>query len=292
MEDDTFSDPEAAMRQVVPMARLLLTSAMQRAVAAQGSPPTTAQGLVDRAHALAIPQLLARAQEAHRLADAATRLDPSLAAAWAQRADSAIDLFLQDFTSDRARLLAEADTDSLKAVTIDPRDAELWSIRAQLLGLLGNVNAALEADDRARDLDPTRLYPLIVRGWLYLQAGRTDDAARTVTALRQGATRDAGVDLLECTTKLFAGAYAAAVPLCERSSAASPDAYVYAHLAAAYAMNGDAANAAGARAALVRASPDFTLARYEAKRLYPTSEGTALERAHLIAGLRKAGVPE
>ena len=58
-------------------------------------------------------------------------------------------------------------------------------------------------------------------------------------------------------------------------------------------MRGDAAKAAKTKDRLLKVMPAFTIARYET-RFDPilTPEAKALEKAHFVAGLRKAGVPE
>jgi hypothetical protein len=88
------------------------------------------------------------------------------------------------------------------------------------------------------------------------------------------------------------GAYAAAIPECERTKAGDDGWVVFANLAAAYAFTGDTAKAALAKAELLKNEPKFTISNYEAHRYHPTPKGIAMDRAHLIAGLRKAGVPE
>ena len=88
------------------------------------------------------------------------------------------------------------------------------------------------------------------------------------------------------------GAYDEAVRECERIATASDNWYLYANLTAAHAMRGDAAKAAQAKDKLLKVVPGFTLARYDARHLLVVPEALAMDRAHLVAGLRKAGVPE
>ena len=66
-----------------------------------------------------------------------------------------------------------------------------------------------------------------------------------------------------------------------------------ANLTAAYAMRGDLDKAVQTRARLLKVMPDFTIARYE-KRFHPPMppEAIALDKAHFVAGLRRAGVPD
>lgn len=236
---------------------------------------------------------VARAREMRRLADEAIRLDPNLAAAWSQRVNSNMELFENDFTVDRERILAEADADSLRAVTVGPRDPSAWWSRAWVLGYVGNLDAAFAANDRAHDLDPTRFTPVILRGWLYLSAGKPSEALKVVDSLR-GALGNMHNEsqMIACAAHVALGAYDDAIGACERAAASDDTWAIFANLAAAHALRGDAAKASQAKAKLLQVRPDFTIARYEAKRFSRSPEMIERDKTHLIAGLRKAGVPE
>jgi tetratricopeptide (TPR) repeat protein len=254
---------------------------------------TSAQDLVDRARSLAISDPVARAREVRRLADQAIRLDPDLTDAWSQRVMSNVELFENDFTVDRERVLAEADADSLRAVTLGPRDPTAWWVRAWVLGYVGNLDAAFAANDHAHDLDPTRFTPVILRGWLYLSAGKPSEALKVVESL-QGALGNMHSEsqVMACVAQVALGAYDDAIRACERAATSDDTWAIFANLAAAYALHDDAAKASQAKAKLLQVRPDFTIARYEAKRFSRSPEVIERDRTHLIAGLRKAGVPE
>ncbi len=49
---------------------------------------------------------------------------------------------------------ANADRELLQAINLDPRDAELYHLRAQLLGILNRHKEAIEAESTAMELDP------------------------------------------------------------------------------------------------------------------------------------------
>jgi tetratricopeptide (TPR) repeat protein len=228
-----------------------------------------------------------------RLADQAIRLDPKLTGAWTQRVISAVDLFENDFTIDRERVLAEADADSLRAVTLDPRDPSAWWIRAVVLGYLGNLDAAFAASDRAHDIDPTRFSPIILRGWLYLSAGKPLEALNVVDSLQVAlGNMHNESQSIACAAHVALGAYGEAIAACERAAVSDDSWGLLANLTAAYALRGDATKASQTKAKLLQVRPDFTIARFEAKRFSASPEMTERDRTHLIAGLRKAGVPE
>jgi tetratricopeptide (TPR) repeat protein len=49
---------------------------------------------------------------------------------------------------------ASADRELLQAISLDPRDAELYHLRAELLGILNRHTEAIEAESKAMELDP------------------------------------------------------------------------------------------------------------------------------------------
>jgi tetratricopeptide (TPR) repeat protein len=163
--------------------------------------------------------------------------------------------------------------------------------RGRVLGALGRFEAALEAYDRAQQLDPTRYAPTFGRGWIYFIAGRNADALKVADSLR-AATMVGESWELACAAHVEEGTYELAVSACERSAANNDDWLTYASLAAAYAMRGDTDKATQAKVKLLAIAPAFTISRYEAKRYYITPEAVARDREHMIAGLRKAGLPE
>ena len=287
-----LEDREGLTRQLTYSARVMLRDAIFQAIPKSGG-GMSAQGLVDRSRALAIADPVVRASEMRRLADQAIRLDPDLADAWSQRVMSNVELFENDFTVDRERILAEADTDSLRAVTLGPRDPSAWWARAVVLGYRGNLDAAVSANDRARDIDPTRFTPVILRGWLYLSAGKPSEALKVVASL-QGALGNMHSEsqIIACEAHVALGAYDEAIMACERAAASDDTWAIFANLAAAQALRGDSTKAEQAKAKLLQVRPDFTIARYEAKHFVVSPEAVAQEKTHLIAGLRKAGVPE
>ncbi|MDQ2963563.1 MAG: hypothetical protein M3R31_10475 [Pseudomonadota bacterium] len=289
-----LGDTEALVRQLTSAARRIVTDAIWRDVAARGSTAASAQDLVDRAMRVSFPDPVEDARETRRLADAAIKLDPNLARAWTMRANASFDLYYFDFSVDRAALIADADADSLRAVTLDSRDAMGWGARAGALRIRGNLEAAFAANDRAQELDPTRFGTLLDRGWYYLDAGKPAETLKVVAKVRSEIGMLNPQTALEaCMAHVLLRAYEEAIAECERVETDWDNWYRHANLAAAYAMRGDGAKAAQAKDRLLKAVPTFAIARYEA-RFHPslTPEAKALDKSHFFAGLRKAGVPE
>jgi adenylate cyclase len=294
VERAAVDDRDALVRSVAYASRIMLREELAReTVKSSGATAVSAQDVVDRIFALSISDPVQLARETRRLSDEAIRLDPNFAQAWAMRASSSVDLFENDFSIGRERVLAEADIDSLRAVGIDPRSANAWWVRARVLDYLGNTDAAVAANERAHDLDPTRISPVILRGWIALGAGRPADALKVVDSLQAlVASTVSEPNELACAAHLALGAYDEAITACERASASDSSFWTYLKLTSAYAMRGDRARAEEAKSRMLRLRPEFTIARYEAKRFTAAPAAVEQERIHLIAGLRKAGVPE
>jgi adenylate cyclase len=126
--------------------------------AAAPPPSATAQELVDRARSLEAARRsddLASLREVRKLYDLAIARDPSLSAAWSGRAGVVWVQFILDYKADRARLLAEMDRDSARAVELDPQDPAAWAARHMALQFTSRFDAAFAASERAQALDPT-----------------------------------------------------------------------------------------------------------------------------------------
>lgn len=236
----------------------------------------------------------AAVRERGRLLDEAIKADPNLARAWAERARYRLE-FLDDFDQmpDFGKVAAEAGADSLRATELDPSDPTIWRDRGIVLARTGSIDAAYEALQRAMDLDPTQFSPLGLRAMLSRVEGEPEESLRRIEIARNtlGATSPTA-DMQRCAAHVGMGAYAEAIRACERAKAGDDSWFVFANLTAAYALAGDMANAAAAKEQLLKGEPKFTIGAYEARRFNNTPKGVAMDRAHLIAGLRKAGVPE
>lgn len=273
--------------------RELFETAERRRTAAPLPPNATATELVQRAQTLLDigSEDLSSLREIRSLYDRAIERDPLLAAAWSGRTNVAFAEFLQDYKADRERLLAEMDRDSLRAIQLDDRDPAAWNARHQALQFQSRFDAALAASDRARALDPGHYY--FLRGFLYIFSGRADEALRLAETRHSAIGRAHPViDTMSCDAHLHLGNYAQAIADCERAAAGNDGYWDYLNLTAAYAQAGDAAKAAAAKAELKRRVPDFTIGRYQAKRLSTDPTWVRQTEEHVVAGWRKAGVPE
>lgn len=195
----------------------------------------------------------------------------------------------------RSAQLAEADRLSQRAVAAAPNSATAWLVRAIVLNFRGELGAAAQAIERSLTLNPYEDDAHAEHGRLLVATGQPEQAlAAFDRALRlnpEGAT--VGVHLYNrCRAQLLLGRYQQAIDDCNRSIAFTPDWPDYMMLAAAYAQAGNLTRARQARDELLRRRPQFRLAqlRVDGETMAPSA--AQLREAHLIAGLRKAGVPE
>ena len=121
-----LANSETLVPLVTSATRSLLGHAISQAVTTLGNTASSAQDLVDLAESVSIPDPVARDREKLRLADTAIKLDATLPRAWVARADANIGLFYGDLSSDPARLVADADSASSKALILDGTDAVAW----------------------------------------------------------------------------------------------------------------------------------------------------------------------
>jgi tetratricopeptide (TPR) repeat protein len=187
-------------------------------------------------------------------------------------------------------LLLEMDRDSRRAIALDDRDVEAWTARKWALTWQWQWRAAFEASDRAAALDPSSFLAPIP---LLILSGRSADALKALAERNKNVGVPDNVYLFqECHANIHLGRYRDAIDACERAVATDNGYWLYIDLTAAYAQLGDLTRAADAKAQLLKAAPDFTISRLEAKKFSDNPVWIEEIRTHFIAGLRKAGVPE
>jgi tetratricopeptide (TPR) repeat protein len=195
----------------------------------------------------------------------------------------------------RDAVLRRADQVSLRAVTLRPDDAEAWAARTNVLLFQGRLEAAAEAVQRGLQLNSYLVPLLSFSGQISLTQGRGEQA---LAAFERGLALNpsgAGHGVLmhfRCRALLLLARHAEAIESCERALAFGPEWPDYMVLAAAYALRGDASQAARAGAELMRLQPAFSIGWHESLAgRSPGTPPTAFEQV-LHDGLRKAGVPE
>jgi len=243
-------------------------------------------------------ELVLRANESQdadtqaRLYAAARQRDPNLLPAlvgWADRLRT-----INASAAENERNLLEADDLSKRAVQLAPDDADAWHVRGWVLWNQDRYDAALAANAKSIELDPSYAGSYVSRAVYTISIGQPEAALPLLDRARDIDSTIDGVALrVACRALLSLGRYAEAVQSCERAMATDESFFVNVYLTAAYAQKGDMARAAEAKARLLSLRPGFTL-----ETLAMHSRGPDVQRfhkqwdAHVTAGLRKAGIPE
>jgi TolB-like protein/Tfp pilus assembly protein PilF len=112
----------------------------------------------------------------------ATEIDPSLAAAWAARAQTVIDLretaFWGDIPAEEAHLLARNNID--KALALDPEQAEAYIARGMLFADEYRYEEALDSLELAIAINPSLAEAWIWRGRLLYRFGRIRESKQSL----------------------------------------------------------------------------------------------------------------
>lgn len=250
------------------------------------------QARADLPHTTTAEQLAA----VRALYERALQIDPHFVPALAGRAFVlSIEAGRQDDPAETQRLLAMADAVSLEAIARGPADAEVWRNRAHVLHERGQAQAAAEASQRAFSLAPHSSEVQAQVGVTLLALERAEEAlAAFDRAIRLNPTADTvGVHLFNrCKALLFLGRYADALQSCTRSLAFSSDWSDYLLLTAIHAQMGNREAAAAARSELLQREPRFRISWIITRDAATADAPRPLRDKHLIAGLRKAGLPE
>jgi adenylate cyclase len=195
----------------------------------------------------------------------------------------------------RDAVLRRADQVSLRAVTRRPDDAEAWAARGNVLLFRAQLPAAAEAVQRGLQLNPYLVPLQSLSGQISLAQGHGEPALAAFDrgiALNPAGTGHGVLMHFRCRALLLLARHAEAIESCERATAFGPEWHDYMVLAAAYALHGEAQQAARARGELMRLQPAFSIRWLEALGGRRAGEAPSPFDQVLHAGLRRAGVAE
>jgi adenylate cyclase len=238
------------------------------------------------------------AREARRYYEQALKLDPNLMWALLSLADTLQTEIVLDPQADLERLLSQLDDVTKRAMAIDNQDAAVWMFRARALAFQGRWDSAVEAYRRAEEIDPSRLFPVVLHASMLLARGQptaaielADKAIRkdpihgraTIVALR-----------VRCEGYLVQDRVEEAIAACNKSLAGWDIWSTHLLLVSAYGRSGNLEAASSHRAALLKQWPGISVAAYEGwLRRFSTERAYLDQRERaIIPGLRRAGVPE
>jgi adenylate cyclase len=235
--------------------------------------------------------------EARRLFRRATDLDPNYAAAYGFGVWCVIACLTNGWLADPEREIEEGVGLARRAVIIGMDDPVALLSGAGGLGYLaGELESGIAHVDRAIFLNPNLAFAWSVSGYLRMYLGEHADAIERF----ERAIRLSPLDPLAHSfhagmsqALLFAGRYDGAASLARKAALGNPTGAVPARWEAiACALSGRIVEAREALARMRAIDPDLRLSHLERGRGVASQLRRAEDRALVIEGLRRAGLPE
>lgn len=245
---------------------------------------------------LAIPLIYSmergKFEQAGKLIDRALEIEPDNAMVLAWAAHWRLFHAGQGWTNDVAGTLASAEALSVKAIRIDPENAEALGIYAHGCALKKDFDSAIHNFDRALRLNPSLAFIWALSAATFCYVGEPDIALQRLERFRDLAPFDPYYSFFESAYTVayaFKGEYERAATIGSRLVKMHPD-YIngYKPLIAALGHLGRRAEAKLYLDKLLTLEPSFSVKRFG--ELYPFKRDS--DRSRYLAGLRLAGVPE
>ena len=232
-------------------------------------------------------------EEAGRILEEAVRREPdhALAAAWA--AYWQVYHVGQGWTQDVAGACKRAHELSLRAIRLDPNNAEALAIYGHLCSYLNrDFDAALHYFDRALKLNPSLGLAWTLSAATFCYIGEPETALARLDHYRELAPFDPYLSFFETiypNAHMLSGNYEQAIKVGRRTVRANPE-FVngYKALIASLGHLGCIDEATHYRALLAQCEPSFSIERFV--KSYPFQQDA--DRQRYAEGLRLAGVPE
>jgi DNA-binding SARP family transcriptional activator/Tfp pilus assembly protein PilF len=251
-----------------------------------------ADGLVLKAIPLMYSMERDKYEAAGRLIAEAVKADDSNANALAWAAYWQVWYVGQGWADDPSQALATAQHHAVRAIRIDPENAEALGIYGHICAFLDkDFESAMHYFDRALQLNPNLAFIWALSAPTCCYTGQPDLALRRLDRYRELTPSDPLFPLWEyfyAIAHFFKRDYERAVVVGRRAAKANPD-FVngYKPLIAALGHLGRPEEAAPYIAQLLRLEPGFTVASFGS--VYPFRK--PLDRDHYMRGLLLAGVP-
>jgi tetratricopeptide (TPR) repeat protein len=251
-----------------------------------------ATGLVLQAISLMYSMEREKYEEAGRLLAQAVERDPenAMVAAWA--ACWHVFYVGQGWAQDTARALATAQKLAVKAIRIDPDNAEALGIYAHICAFLEkDFDSALHYFERSLRLNPNLPFVWALSAATHSYIGEPDIALQQLDRYRKLAPSDPSFSFWEniyTVAYMFKGEYEKAVTVGRRVVRANPDySNTYKPLIAALGHLGRRDEAAPYIEKLLSLEPNFTAERFG--NVYPIRKPE--DRQRYMQGLVLAGIP-
>jgi TolB-like protein/tetratricopeptide (TPR) repeat protein len=285
--------PDLALLRATAVLRHALYKIEERRIVSGPLERLTPAELVIRADAIIVSTDQDRDTVDRLYAEARAR-DPNLVPVLVGTANRLCGDGVERSTTDTERCFRDADDLSRRAIALAPDNAVAWYVRGWILWQQYRFDAALAANAKSIQLDPSRALFYVSRAVFTLSIGHPETALPILDRARDiDSTFDGVASRVACRAFLSLGRYDEAVQSCERAMATDESWLVHLYLTAAYAQKGDMARAADAKARLLSRKPGFTLAELSDPKNPPDAERFREQwEKHITAGLRKAGIPE
>lgn len=237
--------------------------------------------------------------QARALAERAIALDAKSAFAWTVLSWT----YLRDaggrYThlrgATRAQWLQRALEAADRAYQLDPQDARAVSVRAFALAQFGRADEALLLYERAVALNRNDAMAWFGISYANVALGRQDQAIHAGHEAIRLSPRDANLNTIYvvlAAAYLYQGRDREALDMARRSALERPDHSVtHSWVASAAANLGEAETARAAIAEFRRLLPQYTIASFRAEKLCSNATCES-QRERYYEGLRKAGLPE
>jgi DNA-binding winged helix-turn-helix (wHTH) protein/TolB-like protein/tetratricopeptide (TPR) repeat protein len=240
---------------------------------------------------------LNNALAARKLYEKALQLDPRLVGAMRSLGGTYMTELDLNPHADGDRLRRDLDELSLRAVATDRADWRAWYLRGYALRFNSRWEEALESTAELQRIDPNLSIGFAQRAVALITLGRFEEALAQV---EQGLTSDpSGPDVAylmrqKCKVYSYMGQYEKAIPTCEKAATLKEMESPYLFLTADFAQLGEMDKAASAKTRLLKLDPGFSIARFKpgAAAIAPNPVWLQQAETSVIAGLRKAGIPE
>jgi DNA-binding SARP family transcriptional activator len=251
-----------------------------------------ATGLLLRAIPMVYSMERAKFEEAGRLIKRALEIDPNdtMALAWAAYWE--MWHVGQGWTADPVATLGTAEGYCLRAMKIDPDNAEALGIYAHTLAWKKEFEPALYYFDRSLRLNPNLAYVWALNAATYAYVGDWEMALKRLERYRELAPFDPYYGFFEtiyAIAHMIEGDYEQVITVGRRVIKANPEFTAgYKPVIAALALLGRIDEAKPHVEQLLDLEPDFTIAHF--REVYPLKDDN--DRDRYCEGLRLAGIPE
>jgi TolB-like protein len=229
------------------------------------------------------------------LFERALAIDPHLVPAMVGLAYTLANRVNYLYSDDPKSDIAQAEDWAERAVRAEPDNSDAHMAKARVFETKRQYPQAFAEDEAAIAANPNNAEAHAFASFWKLYLGRAEDGFPGLETAFRLSPRDPGVPVwqqLVCVLHNFLAQWEQGIEWCEKARAGAPEnVYMLVQLAAANAWTGHDKEAKEAVAQLQKVHPGFTVQTYAG--IHYTDDPTFnAQRARIVEGLRKAGLPE